>query len=153
MPANELFSAVAIDGWLQDEKHATIRFAYSTEIENRSLVLNDLTSSQLIRYIRLSFTTRDSRRSSTTFMLGHFYGTRFFSPWHLYSTTGAFNANAQVGTRKIEQEITSKLCLDRRPIERSVLGRFEICVGSATNELQRIRYLNYKVVCSISIKC
>jgi hypothetical protein len=83
VPANEAFSAVSIDGWL-DEKQGLTRFAYSTEIENRSLVLNDLTPSSLIRYVRLSFTTRECRRSAITFMPGQFYGTRFFSPWQLY---------------------------------------------------------------------
>jgi hypothetical protein len=102
VPANEVFSAVAVDGWLQDEKHSSIRFAYSTEIENRSLILNDLTSNQLIRHLRLSFTVRDSRRSSTTFMLGHFYGTRFFSPWQIYGASEVFDSNAHVKIPNLE---------------------------------------------------
>lgn len=86
IPANEIFSAVSVDGWL-DEKHGSTRFAYSTEIENRSLVLNDLTPSSLIRYVRLSFITRECRRSAITFMPGQFYGSRFFSPWQIYHSS------------------------------------------------------------------
>lgn len=91
VPANEVFSAIAVDGWLQDdEKHSSsIRLAYSTEIESRSLVLNDMTPNQLVRFVRLSFTIRDCRQTAT-FMLGHFYGTRFFSPWQIYTAPEMF---------------------------------------------------------------
>ncbi|KAI6202917.1 hypothetical protein M3Y94_00496300 [Aphelenchoides besseyi] len=92
IPANEIFSAVAVDGWIEDEKNGTIRFAFSTDIENRSLCLSDLPTTSLIRYVRVSFTVRESRRSTVTFTLGNFYGIRFFSPWQLYACNGLWNA-------------------------------------------------------------
>ncbi|CAD5206748.1 unnamed protein product [Bursaphelenchus okinawaensis] len=85
LPANEILSAVAVDGWLDDERNK-VRYAYSTEIERRTLMLNDLRTNDFVRYLRLSFTMRDSRKGKTTFAIGNVYGVRFVSPWHLYSS-------------------------------------------------------------------
>uniref|UniRef100_A0A1I7RY28 Baculoviral IAP repeat-containing protein 6 n=1 Tax=Bursaphelenchus xylophilus TaxID=6326 RepID=A0A1I7RY28_BURXY len=84
IPANEIMSAVSVDGWLDDERRKS-RIAYSTEIERRSLVLKNMNSPDLVRYIRLSFTIRDSRKNRTAFMVGNFYGIRFVSPWNIYN--------------------------------------------------------------------
>ena len=92
VPANAAFSAIAIDEW-DMEKRAALeqRLAFSTEIENRSLVVTD--TSKLVRALRITFTMREIKNAATTFQLGAFYGTRFFSPWQIYASDGQWAAS------------------------------------------------------------
>lgn len=84
IPSNEIFTVVTVDGYLQKHSTNVTRFAYSTEIERRSLVLNDIEPTQIVRYLKISFITRESRKSKVHFMPGNFYGLRCFSPWQAY---------------------------------------------------------------------
>ncbi|KHN86883.1 Baculoviral IAP repeat-containing protein 6 [Toxocara canis] len=80
----ELFSLL-VDVWLLGESVDGQRLISSAQIANKSIALQDITPTMLIRFVKLTYVGRQLFNAPCRVPIGSFFGHRFFSAWQPYA--------------------------------------------------------------------
>ncbi|VDK44650.1 unnamed protein product, partial [Anisakis simplex] len=85
IPSCAELCSLSVDVWLLGEDVDGQRIVSSCQISNKSIVLQDIACTMLIRFVKLTYVGRQLFNGPCRIPLGSFFGHRFFSGWQPYA--------------------------------------------------------------------
>uniref|UniRef100_A0A158R584 UBIQUITIN_CONJUGAT_2 domain-containing protein n=1 Tax=Syphacia muris TaxID=451379 RepID=A0A158R584_9BILA len=113
IPSCAELASVFVDVWLLGESTDGQLLTNSSQIGYKSIVLQDITPSMLVRFVKITYVGRQDFNSSCRIPFGLFFGHRFFSSWQTYACSQTFGSvTPSTASATISQ--LRRLCEDLR---------------------------------------